>query len=209
MSAMTQLGNGLFHADHHEDAASLYEARLSLMRRLSASEVDMLVAQSNLAISYANLGRYEEALSARRDVYSGYLKLFGEAHKFTLMAAFNYSVSLRDLQRYAEAKLLLRKTMPMARRVLGENNEATIRMWWNYALAIYDDTGATLDDFREAVNTLEETVPTTRRLLGGAHPLVRVVEEDLQKARAALRARGGDDVSALRDSMAAMTPGDA
>ena len=78
-----------------------------------------------------------------------------------------------------------------------------------HASALYK-VADTLDDLREAVNTFEETVPTTRRVLGGAHPLVRVVEEDLRKARAALalRASGGDDES-LRQAMAALTPGDA
>ena len=32
------------------------------------------------------------------------------------------------------------------------------------------DDGATLDDLREAVTTLEETERTARRVLGGAHP---------------------------------------
>ena len=59
------------------------------------------------------------------------------------------------------------------------------------------------------MTTLEDTARIARRVLGGAHPLVRVMEEDLRKARAALSARGGEDVSALRDSIAAMTPGDA
>ena len=48
---------------------------------------------------------------------------------------------------------------------------------------------ATLDDLREAVETLEETTRIARRTLGGAHPLTAVLERDLQKSRAALRAR--------------------
>ena len=110
--------------------------------------------------------------------------------------------------RFDEAKSLLREIVPVARRVRGENDVDTLKMRSMHAAALYQ-VADTLDDIREAVNTLEETVPTTRRLLGGAHPLVRVMEEDLRKARAALRARGGDDVSSLRDSMASMTPGNA
>ena len=49
--------------------------------------------------------------------------------------------------------------------------------------------GATLDDLREAVTTLEETERTMRRVLGGAHPLTTGIEGSLQNARAALRAR--------------------
>ena len=78
-----------------------------------------------------------------------------------------------------------------------------------YASALSLDSGATLADLREAVNTLEETERTARRVLGGAHPTTMNIERSLQKARAALAAREGDDVSALCDRVDAMTPGGA
>ena len=55
--------------------------------------------------------------------------------------------------------------------------------------ALYGDPGATLDDLREAVTTLEETERTARRVFGGAHPLAMQIELDLRGARGALRAR--------------------
>ena len=126
----------------------------------------------------------------RRDVYPGRLKLNGEEHGKTVLAAYNYAASLVSLERFEQAKSLLRKTLPVARRVLGENNETTIRMRWNYAIALYRDTGATLDDLREAVATLEEIVRIARQVFGGSHPLVRDIEKSLRDARAALRRRG-------------------
>ena len=45
------------------------------------------------------------------------------------------------------------------------------------------------DDLREAVTLLEDTERTTRRLLGGAHPLTVDIGGALREARAALRAR--------------------
>ena len=62
-------------------------------------------------------------------------------------------------------------------------------MRWIYASALYKDAGATLDDLREAVNTLEETERTARRVFGSAHPLTETLEQYLRAARAALRAR--------------------
>ena len=59
----------------------------------------------------------------------------------------------------------------------------------NYAAALCDAPGATLDDLREAVTTLEETERITRRVFGGAHPSTVNMERGLQHARAALRAR--------------------
>ena len=62
-------------------------------------------------------------------------------------------------------------------------------MWWAYAIALYQDAGATLDDLREAVTTLEDIERTARRVLGSAHPDVAAIEKNLQNARAKLRAR--------------------
>jgi len=86
--AMMLLGNGLCAAKHFEDALSVQEAEVSMKRRLGASEIVMLDAQSNLANTYQSLGR-SEALSMQRDVYFGHLKLYGEENKDTLLAANN------------------------------------------------------------------------------------------------------------------------
>ena len=54
---------------------------------------------------------------------------------------------------------------------------------------LYQDPAATLDDLREAVATLEEIEQTARRVLGGAHPLVRSLEGSMRLSREALHAR--------------------
>ena len=79
--------------------------------------------------------------------------------------------------------------IPVARRVLGESNDLTHGMRMNYAKALYEDDGATLDNLREAVTTLEETERTARRVLGGAHPTTTAIERELRNARAVLAAR--------------------
>ena len=206
---MSLLGNGLSAAKHYEDALTVGEAELSMLLRLDASEESILVAQRNLASTYRALGRCEDSMRLRRDVYLGTLKLLGNDHRDTLLEANNYAISLLDLEHYAEAKALLRKMMPVARRVLGESNETTLRMRMGYAAAICCDAGTTLDDLREAVTTLEDTARTARYVLGDAHPTARAIEFALRKARAALRAReeaAPDDVSSVCEEMAAMTP---
>ena len=60
-------------------------------------------------------------------------------------------------------------------------------MRWAYGQVLCHD-GATLDDLREAVTTLEDAGRIARRVLGGAHPLTESIEDNLQYARAALRA---------------------
>ena len=113
---------------------------------------------------------------------------YGGEHMNTLVAAHNYALSLYGLQRFEETKELLSKTMPVARRVLGESHEVTLKMRWIYTMALYEDAGATLDDLREAVTTLEDTDRIARRVLGGAHPDAVGIEKALRGARAALRA---------------------
>jgi tetratricopeptide (TPR) repeat protein len=188
LAALNQLGNGLYEAEHHADALSVQEAQLSLMRRLGESEDNILAVKGNISCTYQEMGRLEEALSLRRDVYSGRLTLQGEEHLQTFLAANNYTSSLVDLQRCEEAKSLLRKTIPVARRVLGESNDVTLKLRRNYAEALYRNDSATLDDLREAVTTLEETERTARRVLGGAHPDVVRIELALRESQAALDA---------------------
>jgi len=187
--AMTQLGNGLSEAEQNEDAMSVQEADLAMQRRIGAPAYHMLTVQGNLATTYLVLGRHEEAILLKRDVYSGYLKLYGEEHEMTLTTANNHVNSLIELKRFKEAKALMRKTIPVARRVLSESNELTLRLRWSYGQTLCADTGATLDDLREAVTTLEEVARTARRVFGGAHPITGGIEHDLKGFRAALRAR--------------------
>ena len=124
-----------------------------------------------------------------RDVYSGHLRLHGKEHSETLEDAHNYALSLITLRRFEEAKSLMRKTMPVAQRVLGKSHGNTLRIRLGYAMALYKDDGATLDDLREAVTTLEDAERIARRVLGGAHPLTSAIEENLRKSRAALATR--------------------
>ena len=77
----------------------------------------------------------------------------------------------------------------MARRVLGEHDLITLKLRWFYAEALYKNDGATLDDKRQSVTTLEEIERTARRVLGGAHPTTQGIEQSLRVARFALRAR--------------------
>ena len=157
--------------------------------RHEGAEHSILAVQNNIAITYGELGNMEKALSMERDVYSAKVKLLGKENEHTLLAASNYAISLNELRRFEEGKVLLRKTMPVARRVLGESHELTLKLRRNYALALYKGDGATLNDLGKAVTTLEDVERTARRVFGQLHPTTTGIEDKLQDARAALRAR--------------------
>ena len=82
----------------------------------------------------------------------------------------------------------MRKPLPVAQRVLGESHELTLKMRWGYAQSLYRNPGATLDDLREAVTTLEDVERTTRRVFGGAHPITGLIGGRLYVARETLAA---------------------
>ena len=63
------------------------------------------------------------------------------------------------------------------------HGRALLRLSWHYARALYEDDGATLDGLREAVTTLEDVERTARRVLGGAHPLVPLMEKTWRAVR--------------------------
>ena len=184
--ALSVLGTGLYEAERYEESLSVKEADLAMQRRLGVSKESTLATQSNLANAYQILGRLEDALRMRQDVYSAYLKLNGEEHISTARAANNYASVLNALERYGEARELYLKSIPVAQRVLGGNHELTLRMQWIYARPLYSDTNATLDDLRESLEMFEDLERTARRVLGGAHPLTMGIECNLQEVRALL-----------------------
>ena len=145
--------------------------------------------QNNLANTYAALGQEEEALSMRRDVYTGTFNLKGEESLQTIMMANNYACSLKELGRLEEARALYRKWMLVSQRVLGDCDHCTLTFKKRFAQTVYEDGRATLDDLREAVKTLVETARIARRVLGGAHPVVDDTDRSLRKAQALLRIR--------------------
>ena len=102
----------------------------------------------------------------------------------------------------------MRKTIRVARRVVGNCHHCTLTMRCIYAEALYKNAGATPDDLREAVTTLEDAGRIARRVLGGAHPTTEGIEGELRHARAVLSAREGD-MEPLREVMKKMTPGGA
>ena len=113
----------------------------------------------------------------------------GEDDAATLCEASNLAFALASLGRFDEAKALLRRMMPVARRAVGSSHITTLRTRFIYAAALYEDPAATLDDLREAVTTLEDTIRIARRVLGGVHPTTEGIEQDSRDARIALRAR--------------------
>ena len=70
IDAMTVLGNGLFAAEHYEDALPVQEAELSTRRRIDSSE--------------KNISLRRTTLQTRIDVLGGSMRFYACGRKFTL-----------------------------------------------------------------------------------------------------------------------------
>ena len=78
---------------------------------------------------------------------------------------------------------------------LAHNAPRCVRCWTRYcdenchryASAVCADDDVTLDDFREAVATLEDVERTARRIFGDSYPFVLEIESELRFVRSALR----------------------
>jgi hypothetical protein len=67
--------------------------------------------------------------------------------------------------------------------VVVESHDVTLRIRWTYACALIDDPGATLDDLREAVGTLEAVAKLWKRVMGERHPEMAKVQSALATVR--------------------------
>jgi hypothetical protein len=186
MNAMTQLGNGLTALDHHDDALSVREVELATMRRLGTPEEVTIMTKANIAFSYEKLGRYEETLALRREVYAQAVA-FKHPTDQIIIYANNLAVSLKRAERYEEAKCFLRERIAEGfDRTLGANHISVIKLRWNYAGAFCDDDKASRDDVVKAVATFEELFSTTQRLLGKFHPTTKSAKAYLESGRSKL-----------------------
>ena len=189
---MTELGNGLDAANHYEDALSVMEAEMSMLRRVGAPELSILVSQGNIANTYKALGRREEALRMLRDVYSGYLRHrdLGPLHQSTLGAAVNLSTSLVDAGNYAEARAFTRDQMELARRAFGADHPITLDFQWGYSRAFTLDKDVSAEQLAEVATTLEKTLEISQRVCGREHPRTCSVRGELTFAREEISRRG-------------------
>ena len=183
--AMQVLGSGLSEAKHHEDALHVKEAQLSMMRRLGDSEDNMLIMQMNLAISYLRLGRLEEALQMKRDVYSGHSRHrdLGPLHQNTLKAALNLSTALVNAGDYAEARAFTRDQTELARRALGADHPVTLDFQWGYSRAFTLDKGVSAEQLGEVATALEKTLEVSQRVRGREHPQTCNIRDELTIAK--------------------------
>ena len=180
--AMMELGLGLKHAGHYEDALPVQEAELSLRRRLGSSERTLLSVQHNLANTYLSIGRLEESLRINQEIYAKKVELM-VPYSWKLLTVVCIASTLSKMRRYAEVLSFAPEQIAECQRALGTEHENTLFLRNVYALALFRAKDASCDDWERAKAILVDVVQRMRRVLGALHPRTRKAEDGLKMIR--------------------------
>mmetsp|Transcript_13385 Transcript_13385/g.39912 ORF Transcript_13385/g.39912 Transcript_13385/m.39912 type:complete len:222 (+) Transcript_13385:1-666(+) len=206
--AMGVLGSGLGTNKRFAEALPVLETHLALNRRYSSDENSVLVALSGVAICLENVGRPDESLVIKRDIYARRVATLGASHPETLRNGMNLAILLVKLKLWDDAKSLLHKLLRPAQRSLGADNETTLNIQFTLSSALLNNPNYTRDDLFEAETILQDVLQRRRRVFGLAHPqtrkselaLARMREITQQRARASPHARDNRKRSPRVDS---------
>jgi tetratricopeptide (TPR) repeat protein len=169
MSAMTALSNGLAEVGRYDEELTVLEAKYAYLKRNGGRISHIDVTMTNLAVCYSKLGRREEALTLRREVYARSVALRRPEIEIVTMA-LNLAHSLVHTGRYDEARSLSREKLPVARRALGNDHPLVFKLRGIYAETFLHDESSTRGDLDEAVSVVEDVIQRSQRVFGAAHP---------------------------------------
>ncbi|WP_258037295.1 MULTISPECIES: tetratricopeptide repeat protein [unclassified Streptomyces] len=134
-------------------------------RLLGADHPDTLTTRSNLASSYSDAGRTQEAIELQEWVLADEERLLGADHPDTLTTRSNLASSYSDAGRTQEAIELKERVLAERERVLGTDHPDTLTTRTNLAIS-YRDAGRA----REALELGERVLAERERVLGTDHP---------------------------------------
>jgi tetratricopeptide (TPR) repeat protein len=139
---------------------------LALRRKLSGPEhPDTLEAMHNLASSYQDVGRRDEALRMQEESLALCRKVFGPEHPMTLMGLHNLATYLDDAGRGDEALKLSEESLALSRKVNGPEHPTTLTAMHNLAVSYSD-----VDRPDEALKMQEEVLALCPKVHGPEHP---------------------------------------
>ena len=133
------------------------------------------------------VGRHDEALRLRRDLYARSSTLYGNASDKTLLRAANLASSLIEARAFDEATPFLRQQVPVANQALGLDHVRALTLASLLSFALRNNPDATRDDLRESESIAVNVLQRQRRVLGPAHPKTKASERTLSLIRKQLK----------------------
>ena len=138
---------------------------ITVLKTLGLEQTDTLAAMNNLALSYQEAGRNDEAIKLREEVLTLDRKVLGPEHPDTLSAMHNLAIAYFDSGRKDEALKLREEVLTLRRNVNGPEHPDTLKAMATLALSYFD---AGRKD--EALKLREEVLTLDRKVLGPEHP---------------------------------------
>ena len=184
-NALGALGDSLLKS-RPEEALPVLEANLALNRRYWPRSKETVTAESNVASCLDHLGRFDEALVLKREIYAIAVASSGASDEYTIMMGSNLSISMLGLGLWDEATTFTRdQLLPVARRSLGSDHDSTLNLNMSLAGALAEGP-AHIRDLLEAETIMSDVVQRRRRVFGPAHPETIIAQKNLSRIRANL-----------------------
>ncbi|KAG8819521.1 hypothetical protein FRC19_009726 [Serendipita sp. 401] len=154
---LSEEGNGLA-ITHLEQCVEIWKSSLGSNTKTT------LASMVKLSNSYYSLGRVEEALQLREEVFQKRKQFLGPDHLDMLMAMNNLAASYHSLGRVEEALALQEEVFQKRKQVLGPDHLDTLMAMNNLAASYYS-----LGRVEEALALQEEVLRKWKQLLGPDH----------------------------------------
>ncbi|KEP45630.1 kinesin light chain [Rhizoctonia solani 123E] len=132
---------------------------------LGKDHPNTLDSMNNLACTYTNLGRHEDARSLHSETLDIRKRVLGKDHPDTLASMNNLANTYINLGRHEDARLLHSETLDIRKRVLGKDHPDTLSSMNNLAC-----TYTNLGRHEDARSLHSETLDIWKRVLGKDHP---------------------------------------
>jgi CHAT domain-containing protein/Tfp pilus assembly protein PilF len=133
--------------------------------RLGASHGDTLIAQGNMSLVLARLGRWREADPMMREVLAGNRRLLGDGHPRTVTNMTNLGLLSMDLGRQQDARALLEEALTLTRKARQPQSDNLATALANLAALYITDM-----EFARAEPLLDEALALDERRHGPDHP---------------------------------------
>ena len=134
-----------------------------------------------MANCLSKLGRLDNALELRREIYESKAGTPYDRCRARSAAVTNFAVALYKAKQFAESRALLLEEMPEALRFYGPDDPDYLYMRYVFARVIILHKGLAVK--REAVQIIEDVYLTSRRVLGPSHPKTEMYHQTLQPWR--------------------------
>ncbi|MFG2620757.1 tetratricopeptide repeat protein [Streptomyces sp. NPDC048507] len=162
--------SGLQHEAH------AYWALLSQQaaKALGKEHPNTLTTRINLATTFNDLGRHQDALTLREQVRTDSERLLGHDHPATLVARTNLAATYSALGNYGDALALQEEVLTDCKRLLGEDHRETLLARANLAT-----TYGGLGRHHDALALQERVLAETEHIRGHDHPDTLIARANL------------------------------